>query len=209
MLDAIAAEHGDAPVDALAISLGVGVPRARGGRAAGALPRPGPGHPHRLQQASGLLRGPPEAPARCRASTASSPSRCGARPSTTCYVSRPSIRYFLQQDLRLKEIDEGLLDYDYLTTHQPGAKNAPYAFVSGRLFSSDIRERLRALTLPVWMPHGTRGDFQDFSEAGWARGRPGWAVETFDTGALPHFERPQEFIARYRAFLQLDKSAKG
>jgi hypothetical protein len=59
------------------------------------------------------------------------------------------------------------------------------------------------------MTCATKGDFADFSEAGWARARPGWTVETFDTGALPHFERPQEFIARYRAFLQLDRSAKG
>ena len=48
-------------------------------------------------------------------------------------AARPSAR---------SNFDEGLLDYDYLTAHQPGAKNAPYAFVSGRLFSKDIRSDL-------------------------------------------------------------------
>lgn len=83
-------------------------------------------------------------------------------------VSRPSIRYFLRRTWGSKQIDEGLARYDYITAHQPGAKNAPYAFVSGRLFSKDIRDVYERLTQPVWMPHGTRGDFGDFSEAGWA-----------------------------------------
>ena len=53
-----------------------------------------------------------------------------------------------REDLGSKRIDEGLLDYDYLTTHQPGAEHAPYAFVSGRLFTANIRARLRAADRP-------------------------------------------------------------
>ena len=52
--------------------------------------------------------------------------------------SRMSIRYFLKKTYGKPEIDEDLLDYDYLTTHQPGARHAPYRFVSGYLFSKDI-----------------------------------------------------------------------
>ena len=47
--------------------------------------------------------------------------------------------------------DEGLAEYDYLTTHQPGAQHAPYYFVSGYLFSEDIIRIYHSLTLPVWM----------------------------------------------------------
>jgi hypothetical protein len=58
------------------------------------------------------------------------------------------------------------------------------------------------------MPHGTRGDFKDFSQAGWVRSRLNWRVQPFDTGALPHFERPAEFLAAYERFLA-DPTAPG
>ena len=67
--------------------------------------------------------------------------------------------------------DEGLAAsrlYDFASAR--GAKNAPYAFVSGRLFSKDIRtiyERLAPAGVDAaWHP---RGDFGDFGEAGWTR----------------------------------------
>lgn len=115
-------------------------------------------------------------------------------------VSRRSIRYFLKRTFGSDEIDEGLLEYDYLTTHQPGAKNAPLAFVSGRLFSADIREVYDRLELPIWVPHATRGDFRDFSDAGWAQAKPNWTFEPFPTGALPHFEQPEAFMASFERF---------
>ena len=87
-------------------------------------------------------------------------------------VSKPSIRYFLRK-----------------------------TFVSGKLISKDIRAIYERLGLPVWMPHGTKGDFGDFSEAGWTRLRPNWIVTPYDTGALPHFEKPEEFMRDYARFL--------
>ena len=78
-------------------------------------------------------------------------------------ISRRSIRYFLERTWGSKQIDDGMVEYDYMTTHQPGAEHAPFAFLSGRLFSRDIRDLYERLTQPVWMPHGTRGDFKDFS----------------------------------------------
>lgn len=117
-------------------------------------------------------------------------------------VTRASIRYFLQRTNGSKYYDEGMLDYDYLTTHVPGAKNAPLAFLAARLFSADIRAVYERLTLPVWVPHATRGDFKDFSAADWAHARPNWRFEPFDSGALPHFERREEFMAAYDRFLR-------
>lgn len=116
-------------------------------------------------------------------------------------TSRRSIRYFLKKTFGSDEIDEALLDYDYLSAHQPGAQHAVYAFASGRLFSKDIRSVYEQLACPVWMPHATRGDFQDFSGAGWVRDRPDWTVQPFPTGALIHFEQPDAFAAAYRTFL--------
>jgi pimeloyl-ACP methyl ester carboxylesterase len=116
-------------------------------------------------------------------------------------TSRPSIRYFLQKTWGSKEIDEGLLNYDYLTTHRPGAYHAPYDFVSGFLFSGDISNIYDALKLPIWMSHGVRGDFTDYSWTRSVEHKSNWTVHEFPTGALPYFELPSLFVQRYETFL--------
>lgn len=200
MVGEIEKVHGDTPIDALALSL----------------------------SAEFLARAAVEAPSRFRTLALVSPTGFRARsghfnrrrrtrevPGLHAFLTFPlwsealfraltskrSIRFFLRKTFGSDDFDRGLFDYDYLTTHQPGAKNAPYDFVSGRLFSTDVRELYGGLRLPVWMTCATKGDFADFTDAGWARGRPNWTVEVFDTGALPHFEEPEEFCAHYRAFL--------
>jgi hypothetical protein len=116
-------------------------------------------------------------------------------------TSRTGIRYFLNKTWGSKNIDEGLLEYDYLTTHQPGAQHAPYYFVSGYLFSEDILRIYHSLTLPVWMAHGIRGDFVDYSNKTGVEGRANWTIEVFDTGAMPHFEAGDAFVRAYDLFL--------
>lgn len=115
---------------------------------------------------------------------------------------KSSIRYFLQRTYGSKQVDEDMVEYDYLSSHQEGAELAPFAFLSGRLFSKDIRNVYEALQLPVWVPHGTKGDFKDFSGTGWARERDHWTFRAFDTGALIHFEAPEAFFAGFEAFLE-------
>lgn len=117
-------------------------------------------------------------------------------------TSRASIRYFLQKTWGKKEIDEGLLEYDYIATHQPGAENAPYYFVSGYLFSIDALDLYRKLPMPVWMAHGVRGDFVDYEQKAVVERLPNWRIDVFQTGAMPHFEKPGEFIARYDDFIR-------
>jgi pimeloyl-ACP methyl ester carboxylesterase len=112
-----------------------------------------------------------------------------------------TIRYFLRRTFGSDNIDEGLAAYDDITTHQPGAENAPYAFLSGRLFSKDIRNVYERLGMPVWLAHGTRGDFGDFRGADWTHTRENWTVQAYDTGALPFYETPGPFFASLRTFL--------
>jgi pimeloyl-ACP methyl ester carboxylesterase len=116
-------------------------------------------------------------------------------------TSRASIRYFLRKTWGSPDIDQGLAEYDYLTTHQPGAQHAPYYFVSGFLFSQDIIRIYHSLTLPVWMSHGVRGDFVDYSSKTQVADRANWTIQVFPTGAMPHFEAKDAFVQAYDAFL--------
>jgi hypothetical protein len=55
--------------------------------------------------------------------------------------------------------------------------------------------------MPIWVPHGTRGAFQDMSKLGEMSPRANWHVKSYDTGALPHFEKPLAFMADFKRFL--------
>ncbi len=124
------------------------------------------------------------------------------RPFFDLLTSKPSIRFFLAQTFgSYAAIDTGLYEYCYLTTHQPGAQHAPYAFVSGLLFSTDIGRVYDALTQPVWLAYGTRGAFSDVRDLQRVQSQPNWTIQSFETGALPFFEQPAAFIAAYDQFL--------
>jgi pimeloyl-ACP methyl ester carboxylesterase len=116
-------------------------------------------------------------------------------------TSRASIRFFLRKTWGSPDIDEGLVQYDYLTTRVPGAQHAPYYFVSGFLFSEGIIRIYHSLTLPVWMAHGVRGDFVDYTNKIVVENRANWNIRVFQTGAMPHFEARDEFVRAYDAFL--------
>ncbi len=113
---------------------------------------------------------------------------------------RPVIGWFLKKTFGSSDYDRGLLDYDYLTTHQPGAQHAPYYFVSGYLFSQDAPLLYQQLRMPVWMSHGVRGDFIDYGNKGWVSRLSNYVVTVYQTGAMPHFELPDAFVRDYDMF---------
>jgi pimeloyl-ACP methyl ester carboxylesterase len=201
-LDAIAEECGDAPVDVLALSLSsefaarVAVRRPERVRTLTLV------NPTGLDRRSASLRGPSgtdrEVPGVHRVLS----QRLWSQALFDALTSRPSVRYFLQRTWGSKSIDEGLREYSWTTARQPGARHAPLAFLSGRLFSKDIRDVYERLAMPVWVPHGTRGDFKDFSGADWTASRGNWRLQAFESGALPHFEHPAAFGEAFRAFVE-------
>ena len=201
MLAVIAADHGGQRIDALGLSL-----------SAEFLARVTADEPTRFRSLTlvtptGFRRGSDK----MRAKAGTSREVPGLYPALTfplwrgalygALVSRVSIRYFLERTFGSKSVDESLVDYAWQTTHQPGAWHAPYAFLSGRLFSADIRDVYERLDLPVWLARGTRGDFSDFSAADWLRARPNWTVQSFDSGALVYFEQPAVFFKSWDEFL--------
>lgn len=201
MLEVIEREHGTTPVDALALSL-----------SAEFLARVADEGPQRFRSLTlvtptGFQRGYD----RMRRPEGSNREIPGLYPVVTFplwrgalfggLVSRASVRYFLRRTFGAKDVPESLVDYSWRTAHQPGADRAPFAFLSGRLFSADIRNVYERVELPVWLAHGTRGDFADFSEAGWVRTRRNWKAQAFDTGAIVYFQQPDLFFRRWDAFL--------
>ena len=201
MLDLIAQQSGQDHVDALALSLSCEF-----------LARAATRHPERIrtlafvtptgfERGSGSRRGPAGASREVPGLRATLSVPLWRRPLYDLLVSRPSIRFFLEKTWGSKQIDEGAFQYAYKTSHQPGAEFAPYAFVSGRLFAKDIRTIYEGLKGPILVMHGTKGDFQDFSEIGWTAERANWRVRAFETGALVPFERPNEMMEAYEAFL--------
>jgi pimeloyl-ACP methyl ester carboxylesterase len=118
-------------------------------------------------------------------------------------LTRPGvIRYFLRRTWGRREIDEALWAYCCLTTRQPGAEHAPLSFLSAGLFAADIHRVYGRIDVPVLVVHGTRGDFTDYRALPTVSAGHGWRVHVMrDAGALPYFERPDEFMAAYRAFI--------
>jgi pimeloyl-ACP methyl ester carboxylesterase len=118
-------------------------------------------------------------------------------------LTRPgAIRYFLGRTWGSNAIDETLWQYDVLTTRSPGAEHAPLHFLSGGMFSADIHTVYEKVALPVWMSHGTRGDFTDYRSAAIVERLPNWSFTVFPTGALPYFEMAEPFNAAYDNFLK-------
>ena len=140
-----------------------------------------------------LLRGPGRAPGRG--------SGWGA-PLFRALTRPGVIRYFLRRTWGSPGIDEALWRYDVLTARQPGAEHAPLCFLGAALFAADITRVYEALPHPVWVAHGTRGDFTDYRGLRVLRPRRPWAVTVMSgCGALPYFERPAEFVAALDGFL--------
>jgi pimeloyl-ACP methyl ester carboxylesterase len=111
-------------------------------------------------------------------------------------ASRPSIRYFLEKqtyhDPEL--VTEELVDRYYRTAHTPGARYAPAAFVSGKLYwdASDAWTRLEQNALIVW---GSDAGFTPPSDAApFLATNPRAELEEISAaGVLPHDEQPDQF----------------
>ncbi|MCA9952657.1 MAG: alpha/beta hydrolase [Anaerolineales bacterium] len=107
-------------------------------------------------------------------------------------VTRPSLSFFLKKSF-VGEITSGMIGYAYSTSHQTGAKNVPLYFVSGALFTPDIRtrfyEKIIAPTLVIYDRDGfSRFDTLPIllqNNANWSQAR------IVPSLGLPQFERLQ------------------
>lgn len=116
-------------------------------------------------------------------------------------TTRPSIRFFLRKSWGSPHIDNPMAEQAWHEARRPNAQYAPFSFLSGFLFAADISTIYQQLDLPVWVSHGVRGDFQDYSWKQQIADRQNWQTQVYSTGALPYFEIPDEFFRDYEAFL--------
>lgn len=107
-------------------------------------------------------------------------------------VSRPGIRRELKKSFAGR-VDADLAEYAYLTAHQPGARYAPFYFLSGHLFIPEIREvyaRIEAPSLVVANRDGY-ASFPALPE--FAERHPNWwYTRIARSKSMPHFENPGE-----------------
>ena len=118
-------------------------------------------------------------------------------------VSRRALRSWLDRIYIDGEIVTAeLVDVYYDAAHQPGARYAPSAFMSGHL-NLDVRRALRRLTQPtliVWGEQAIETPVEDVR--GFRALRPDIEVAILDpAGSLPHDERPDEFNDIVTGFL--------
>lgn len=200
MIKEIRAQHPDRPIDAMAVSLSCEFLAKAASEMPEAIRSLALVSPTGLARRS-ATRGPPEAdrgkPAVYRILTLPVLGRGLYRLLTTPV----SVRFFLRKTFGRKDIDKQLLRDSCRVTNYPNAQRAPFHFLSGFLFSADILTVYKRLTSPVWLSHGVRGDFTDYSKAEIFADRPNWHTTVFQTGALPYFEVPESFFETYAEFL--------
>ncbi|MBK1647703.1 alpha/beta fold hydrolase [Rhabdochromatium marinum] len=118
-------------------------------------------------------------------------------------TTRPSVRYFMKLSF-VTEPAEELIDYAYATSHQPGARHAPFYFLSGQLFTHNPVEQLYAkLQMPVLAIHDRDANvtFDQLPEL--IARKSNWQVTRIEpTLGMPQWEQPQKTIAAIDAFWQ-------
>ncbi len=118
-------------------------------------------------------------------------------------ATRASIAFFLSKSFS-GPVAPGLVDYAYAASHQPGAEIVPLHFLSGRLFSRNIREIAYAiLEVPtlVLYDRDAYTSFDALPDILKANSR--WrAVRIAGTLGLPHFEKPAETAKALEDFWQ-------
>jgi len=115
------------------------------------------------------------------------------RPLFDLISSRPSIQFFLNKSFE-GLVPERIVDYAYYTAHQPGAAFAPTYFLSGKLFTPEVREIVyKKLEIPVLVvyDHDPYTNFEMLPMM--LRENENWkGVRVSPTKGLPQWEQPEK-----------------
>lgn len=113
-------------------------------------------------------------------------------------VSKPSIRRFHADHgyHDIANLTPAVLDYEWTTAHQPGARYAPASFVSGFLDpTADLGTVLGELDVPIDLVWGREADTTPLSEGRRLAEAADTRLIVFDDARLlPHVEHPNDFV---------------
>jgi pimeloyl-ACP methyl ester carboxylesterase len=118
-------------------------------------------------------------------------------------ASRRSVRYWLERAyVDLDFVTPELVSIYHRAAHQPGARHAPAAFLSGHL-NLDVRGAVRRLRQPVLLVWGEQAVETPVEDArGFMALNPSLHLTILDpAGMLPHDEQSAEFNAIVMSFL--------
>jgi pimeloyl-ACP methyl ester carboxylesterase len=123
-------------------------------------------------------------------------------------VQRPSIDYFLGKFF-VGDVDKGLASYAYESAKQPGAFRAPKAFLTGSLFTADVRNVYAALREPVLVLHDHEPYGVSEQVDAFVRAHGSWRAQRVGPSrGLPHFERPEATFGAIDTFLRDTEEAE-
>ncbi|WP_276271541.1 alpha/beta fold hydrolase [Haloarcula litorea] len=112
--------------------------------------------------------------------------------------SRASIRHFHDDHgyYDMANLSDEVVDYEWQSAHQPGARFAPASFVSGFLDpEGDLGETLSSLDVPVTLVWGEDADITPLSRGRDLADEADATLVVFsDSLLLPHVEHPEEFV---------------
>jgi pimeloyl-ACP methyl ester carboxylesterase len=116
-------------------------------------------------------------------------------------ATRSSIRYFLKRSF-VGTVPEDFVDYDYATSHQPGAEHVPLYFISGALFTSNAIESLyKKVTQPCLVIYDQDGYTNFEGLPALLESSPNWQARRIaPTRGLPQFERLEDTVKTLDAF---------
>lgn len=119
-------------------------------------------------------------------------------------VSEASIRYYLREQVYANPdaVDPEMVSHMYATSHQPGARHAPAAFIGGAL-NCAIDGIVPRISVPTLVVVGANARFGATADAeALSRLNPDIRVRTLDdSGLLPHDERSDLFNELVTQFL--------
>ncbi len=117
-------------------------------------------------------------------------------------TSQPTINYYLAKSF-VSDVDPGLSSYSYLTAHQPNARFAPAAFLSGKLFTRNATETLYAKVTAPTLVLFDEDAYSSFAElAPFTSQHDLWTAQRIEgTKGLPQFDAPDATLRAIAAFI--------
>jgi hypothetical protein len=116
-------------------------------------------------------------------------------------ATHSSIGFFLRKSF-IGPVPPGFIEYAYASAHQPGAEHAPLYFVSGKLFTAQVRsviyEKVKTPAIVIYDrdAYSRFGALQDLLLK-----NPAWqAVRLVPSQGMPHFERTADTVEVLDAF---------